>query len=234
MVPEPVEVQAMFGRIAPRYDLLNRVLSAGIDRRWRKRLLARVGPVTGRRVVDVACGTGDLALLFRRHGAHALGVDFTAEMLARAEDKARRARADSGARFLVVRGDALALPVAKGQADLATIAFGLRNLADRLEGVREMARVVRPGGRVVVLEFSMPSGPIAPLYRLYLTRLLPRVGGWVSGDGAAYRYLPDTVVAWPSPEELQREMEGAGLVECGFERLSSGIACLSWGRVPTS
>lgn len=219
----------MFARIAGRYDLLNRLLSAGIDRRWRRRLLRHVGDLRGRTVVDACCGTGDLTLELGRAGARVVGVDFTPEMLAFAEEKR------SGGSELFVHGDALALPLADRSVDVATIAFGIRNVADRERGLRELARVVRPGGHVCVLEFSMPRGRLlGRLYRFYFTRVLPRVGGWISGSPEAYRYLPDTVLAWPTPDELAREMEAAGLVDCGYRLLSGGIACLSHGRVPPS
>lgn len=220
----------MFGRIAGRYDLLNRVLSAGIDRRWRAALLELVGDVRGRVVVDSCCGTGDVALLFADRGARVVGVDFTPAMLRVARVKQAR-RADGAGLF--VGGDALLLPIASGAADAASIAFGIRNVADRRAGLAELARVVRPGGWVLVLEFSMPQGRLlGPLYRWYFTRGLPFLGGLVSGDARAYRYLPETVLAWPPPEELCAEMEALGLVGCGFRRLSGGIACLSFGRVP--
>lgn len=220
-------MRAMFGRIAGRYDLLNRLLSAGVDRRWRRRAVRRVGPVGGRRVLDVCCGTADLALDFERAGARVVGVDFTFEMLRAAEPKLRGAQAP-----LLVQADALSLPVGDARFDAACVAFGIRNVADRTRGLAEMARVVRPGGTVLVLEFSMPPGRLfGALYRLYFTRLLPIVGGLVSGDRGAYEYLPETVLAWPDPDELQRELEALGLVECGYERLTGGIACLHHGRV---
>ena len=226
-MPDSAQVQAMFGRIAPRYDLLNRILSMGIDQGWRRRILRETGPVDGRRVLDVCCGTGDLALLFAREGAEVVGVDFTGPMLERAVRKPERRRS------LFVRGDALRLPLADDRVDFATVAFGIRNVADRLHGFAELARVVRPGGKVFVLEFSMPPGPVmSGLYRFYLGHALPRIGALVSGDGAAYRYLPDTVLAWPSPSQLEREMAGQGLVDCGHALLSRGIACLSYGTVP--
>lgn len=226
-MPEARAVQAMFARIANRYDFLNRVLSAGIDRRWRARLVRRLGATTDLRVLDVACGTGDLAFELAEAGARVVGLDFTHEMLtiARGKDRAQRVP------FL--NGDALALPFEAASFDAATIAFGLRNLADRGRGLAELARVVRPGGQVMVLEFSLPrSRLLAGPYRFYFTRVLPRIGALVSGDGEAYRYLPDTVLAWPRPEALQREMEAVGLVNCGFELLSGGIACLSFGAAP--
>ncbi|MEW6072683.1 MAG: ubiquinone/menaquinone biosynthesis methyltransferase [Planctomycetota bacterium] len=233
-MPEAAAVRSMFARIAPRYDLLNHLLSAGVDRRWRARAVAAAGERGRGIVVDVATGTGDLGLAFARAGARVVGVDFTRAMLARAVEKAGR-RGARGGRTLFVGGDALRLPVRSAAADVACIAFGIRNVADRRAGLAEMVRVVRPGGCVLVLEFSLPpSRFLAALYRLYFTRLLPRIGGWISGDAAAYRYLPATVLGWPSPAELGMELGSAGLVDCGFRRLTGGIACLSWGRVPAT
>jgi demethylmenaquinone methyltransferase/2-methoxy-6-polyprenyl-1,4-benzoquinol methylase len=217
----------MFASIASRYDLLNRVLSAGVDRRWRRAAVEASGPVEGGLVVDVCCGTGDLALAYREAGARVLGVDFTSEMLVRATHK------DPRARVLFAHGDALVLPVADGIADVASVAFGIRNVEDRLGCLREMARIVRPGGRVVVLEFTTPPGPIlGALYRFYFTRLLPLVGRFVSGHDDAYAYLPRTVLAWPDPARFQEELESVGLVDCGNRLLTRGIACLHWGVVP--
>jgi len=217
----------MFARIAGRYDLLNRLLSAGVDRRWRARLVRRLSDLRGRTLLDSCCGTGDLAFALESAGARVVGVDFTPEMLAFARQKG----AGRAARF--VAGDALRLPLADESVDAAAIAFGIRNVADRAGGVREMMRVVRPGGTVIVLEFSLPRGRIlGALYRFYFTRVLPRLGGWISGDASAYRYLPDTVLAWPAPGELRAEMEHLGLEHCGFELLTGGIACLNFGRVP--
>ncbi len=221
----------MFARIAGVYDLLNRLLSLGIDQRWRRALRASAGDVRGARVVDACCGTGDVALGFARAGAAVVGVDFTPEMLARAE---RKAEALNGAcvRPAFAHGDALRLPLRAASADVCTVAFGIRNVADRHAALREMARVVRPGGRVLVLEFTMPPGSVlGPLYRLYFLRILPAVGRLVSRDSDAYTYLPRTVMSWPDPARFQREMEDAGLVECGHRLLTRGIACLHWGRV---
>ena len=219
----------MFGRIAGRYDLLNRTLSAGIDQRWRRRVLRIAGDVAGKRVVDACCGTGDLSLTFAEAGARVVGVDFTPQMLRHADRK------DAAGRVLFAEGDAMRLPLADDAADVASVAFGIRNVADRIAGLRELTRIVKPGGRVLVLEFSMPPGRfLGGAYRMYFTRLLPVIGGAVSGDKGAYEYLPDTVLAWPSPAELQAEMESVGLVDCGFELLTRGIACLSYGRVPAS
>jgi demethylmenaquinone methyltransferase/2-methoxy-6-polyprenyl-1,4-benzoquinol methylase len=226
---DPSQVRTMFARISGRYDLLNRVLSLGIDQRWRRRMLAQAGEVRGVRVVDLCCGTGDVSLAFAHAGARVVGVDFTPEMLAHAESK----RARAGAPGLFATGDALALPIANRSAEVCTVAFGIRNVADRSRCLSEMLRVLVPGGRGLVLEFSLPPGrAIGWLYRTYFTRVLPLVGRIVSRHEDAYSYLPRTVLAWPEPPALQREMEQAGFVECGFARLSFGVACLHWGQVP--
>ena len=224
----------MFGRIAGRYDLLNRVLSCGIDQAWRRATVRAArerlgGELAGRTVVDACCGTGDLSLAFAREGARVVGVDFTPEMLERAVVKGARQPAP----IVFANGDALGLPVPDDSADVASVAFGIRNVADRVAGFAELARVVRPGGCVLVLEFTTPPGPVlGRLYRLYFTRILPTVGRLVSGDGDAYSYLPRTVLAWPDPDELLAEMEGVGLVDGGYRLLTRGIACLHWARVP--
>jgi demethylmenaquinone methyltransferase/2-methoxy-6-polyprenyl-1,4-benzoquinol methylase len=225
---DPAAVRSMFARIARRYDLLNRLLSGGVDQRWRRATVREAGALEGRVALDLCCGTGDLSVLLAAAGARVVGVDFTPEMLRLAAPK----RAP-GAGGLFVQGDALAVPVASASVDVVTIAFGLRNLADRARGLAEMARVLRPGGKALVLEFSLPSGAlVGRLYRAYFTRALPALGRVVSGDSEAYSYLPRTVLGWPSPEDLSRELGAAGLVECGFRRLWRGIACLHWGRRP--
>jgi demethylmenaquinone methyltransferase/2-methoxy-6-polyprenyl-1,4-benzoquinol methylase len=225
-MPEPRDVRALFAHIAPRYDFLNRLLSAGVDRRWRQAVVAAASPLAGRRALDICTGTGDLALALAGAGAHVLGLDFTPEMIARAEAK----RGASATVFAL--GDALRLPVTSGAVDLVTVAFGIRNVGDRSACLREMARVVRPGGRVIVLEFSMPRRTLlGGAYRLYFMHVLPRIGGWISGDARAYAYLPRTVLAWPSARQLQQEMEACGLVNCGFQALTGGVAVLSWGEV---
>lgn len=222
-MPDPAQVRPMFGRIARHYDLLNHLLTAGIDRRWRAAAVRAAGPLEGRVAVDACCGTGDLTLALERAGAVTVGVDFTPQMLTRAVAKSPRRQ--------FMQGDALQLPLPDRSADVATVAFGIRNVADRAEGIRELARVVRPGGRVVVLELSTPPGAIlGGLYRLYFTRILPLIGRLVSGDGGAYRYLPETVLAWPRPDEFAGEMEAAGLVDVEYRLLSRGICALHVGR----
>ena len=226
-MPDPSQVRPMFGRIARHYDLLNRLLTAGIDRRWRAAAVSAAGPLEGAVAVDACCGTGDLTLALAEAGAHTIGVDFTPQMLTRARMKCGERR--------FMQGDALQLPVPDARADVSTVAFGIRNVADRGAGLRELARVVKPGGRVVVLELSTPPGPIlGRLYRFYFTGVLPLVGKFVSGDGGAYRYLPETVLAWPRPEEFAREMSQAGLVDVEYRLLSRGICALHVGRRPAA
>ena len=227
-MPEANQVRSMFARIAGSYDFLNHALSLGIDRRWRRRVVELAGELAGGVVVDACCGTGDLGLEFASRGAVVVGIDFTPEMLVRALPKANQRSVSA----LFVHGDALHLPVEDGAADLSCVAFGLRNLADRTRGLEELARVVRPGGRVFVLEFTQPPGAIfGALYRFYFTRLLPLLGNLVSRDDDAYSYLARTVMGWPSPAGLEREMGSVGLTGCGHELLTRGISCLHWGTV---
>lgn len=233
-MPDPIQVRAMFGRIAGKYDLLNRLLTLGIDRTWRRRVVrmaalhldgdphAKLGQRT---VLDVCCGTGDLTLDFDRAEARTVGLDFTPELLERAVRKAESAP------IPFLHGDALDLPFGGAPFDACSVAFGLRNVADRARCLREMARVVRPGGRVYVLEFQVPRGALGWLYRLYFERVLPFIGRCVSKDASAYTYLRDTVLAWPTAEQLRDEFETEGLVDCGFERWTFGILALHWGRV---
>jgi len=225
-VPEPTKVRSMFSRIAGIYDLLNRVLSLGVDRRWRRRTVECAGDVSEAVVVDACCGTGDLSLEFARAGAQVIGVDFTPEMVARAP-----AKLDGGAqRAIFIHGDALRLPVPDGVADIASVAFGIRNVADPDDGLAELRRVLRPGGKVLVLEFTTPPGRfLGALYRLYFTKVLPLVGRLLSRDAEAYEYLPRTVMAWPPPDAFQRSMEAAGFTDCGHQLFTGGIACLHWG-----
>ena len=196
----------MFDRIAGRYDLLNTVLSGGSDARWRRRAarLAHLRP--GGRALDVACGSGRLSVELLREvspGGEVVGLDFSASMLGVAW------RSAPGPGY--VRGDALALPFEDAGFDASTIAFGLRNLADPVLGLAEMARVVRPGGRMVVLEFVRPApGPVGGAYRAYLKNVLPAVGGWISGQPQAYRYLSDTVDSYRTPDQLLELARAAG------------------------
>lgn len=223
---DPKVVRGMFARIAGRYDLANRVLSGGVDTRWRRRVVERAGgDLTGQCAVDVACGTGDLAAVLDRAGAGVLGVDFTFEMLQHAPAKVRPG--------MWVQGDALCMPVRSGTADVVTMAFGLRNVLDRRQCFRDLLRITKPGGRVLILEFGMPDRDLfGRVYRKYLTHVLPRIGGLLSGDQAAYRYLDTTVQAWPNAEQLADEMVEEGFADVEFERLFRGVACLHVATAP--
>lgn len=229
-MPERTRIRGMFGTIAPRYDFLNHLLSLQIDRLWRRRVVARARAGQGQRVFDACTGTGDLAFALARSGCEVVGGDFTPQMLVRAEGK-RRERGSRAGRVRFLLADAMNLPFADGEFDAATVAFGIRNVEDVVGGLRELARIVKPGGRVLVLEFSRPPGAIfRSLYLFYFRRLLPRVGAWFARRGGeAYRYLPDSVMGFPDPEELATLMRRAGLEEVRFERLTRGIATLHVG-----
>jgi demethylmenaquinone methyltransferase / 2-methoxy-6-polyprenyl-1,4-benzoquinol methylase len=210
-------VQAMFDRIARRYDLLNTVLSFGADARWRRRAARAATPPADGRALDVACGSGKLAGELCRLAGRGLvvGLDFSGRMLQVAAAEV------AGPRY--VRGDGLCLPFPDGTFDAVTVAFGLRNYADPERGLCEMRRVLRPGGRAVVLEFVRPRrGPIGAAYRGYLVHVLPRVGGWVSGDRDAYGYLSQTVDAYRTPEELIALATRAGWRDARIDLLTLG------------
>ena len=224
----------MFAGIAVRYDLLNHLLSGNVDKRWRRRVAAKLRPALGpgARVLDVACGTGDLSLeVAEAHAAQVVGLDFCRPML----DVAARKAGAGGRAIPFVEGDALHLPFADGAFDAVTIAFGLRNLASVADGLRELLRVTKRGGAVAILEFSRPVVPgFSALFRLYFTRLLPLVGGLVSGSRGAYEYLPDSVSRFPAQQELAGMMRAAGFAEVEFENLTGGIAALHTGRRPAT
>jgi len=229
-------VRDIFAAVARRYDLLNHLLSAGLDHRWRGRAAADCG--AAETVLDVCCGTGDLArALLARQGRRVIACDFSPPMLARARSKL--AGALRAGRAGVLEADALRLPLADGSVDAAASAFGLRNLEDPARGLAEMVRVVRPGGRVVILEFCRPAyrrageppRPMETVFGLYFRRVLPRLGGWLSSR-QAYRYLVESVEAFVEPEAMVRRMGCAGLAGVGAETLPGGIAQLFVGQKP--
>ena len=221
-------VRGMFARVARRYDLANHVLSFNIDRLWRARTVRRVRPILerpGARVLDVCCGTGDLTLaLARECRAPVLGSDFCHPMLVAARGK--------GAAGLF-EADALRLPLRDASLDLITAAFGFRNLANYGAGLAEMRRVLRPAGMAAILEFSEPPNPaFAALYHFYSRRILPLIGGALSGSRDAYTYLPESVRKFPSAGELAEEMRRAGFAEVRYERFTGGIVALHLGVTP--
>ena len=207
-------VREMFTRIAPRYDLLNHLLSAQMDKRWRARTSRELRPILDRAdavVLDLCCGTGDLAFAMARDAkASIVGADFSHTMLVRANEKNVR-RGTEKHSILFLEGDALHLPFANGSFDLVTTAFGFRNLANYEAGLREIFRILKPGGTLGILEFTEPApGVVGQLYRFYCQKILPKIGGFISGDAAAYAYLPKSVARFFRPHELASLMRQLG------------------------
>jgi len=227
--PEKQAVRSMFDRIAPRYDLLNRLLSAGTDVRWRRRAVDALALAGPGRVLDLCTGTADLLVEWaaRGSGNSGAGLDLSSRMLALGQAKLRE-RGLAGRGFLL-SGDAERLPLASSSFDGAMVAFGIRNVGDMDAALGEVARVLRPGGRFVILEFGMPRGALGALYRLYFARLLPLLGRLVSGDEAAYAYLPASVQRFDGPEALQERMRRAGFRDLVQEPLTMGVAWLHSG-----
>ncbi|HEX8708565.1 MAG TPA: bifunctional demethylmenaquinone methyltransferase/2-methoxy-6-polyprenyl-1,4-benzoquinol methylase UbiE [Pyrinomonadaceae bacterium] len=235
-------VREMFAGIANRYDLLNHLLSGNTDKRWRRLVAKRLREslsTEGACALDVACGTGDLSLeLSETTKARVIGTDFCRPMLEIAARKiaARKARAAQGARpapIPFVEGDALRLPFAGESFEAVTIAFGLRNLSSVEEGLKELWRVLKPGGQAAILEFSRPLVPgFRTLFQFYFAKVLPRIGGLISGSRGAYEYLPDSVRRFPAQKELAAMMRGAGFVQVEYQNLTGGIAALHLGTRP--
>jgi len=232
------DVRRMFDAIAPRYDLLNRVLSAGADSRWRRRAVARAldgfSEERPADVLDVCCGTGDLALAFARdrRAGRVAAVDFSPEMV-----RIGRSKRIAPGRPALALGDALHLPVRDGAFDVASIAFGLRNLVDPARGIAEIARTLRPGGRIAILEFFRPgSGAGASLFRWYFRTILPRIGRQLSPQAAvdAYRYLPESVDRFASADEVGRWCSNAGFESIECDRFLFGAVALVSGRRRTT
>jgi len=231
-------IRDMFAGVAPRYDLLNHLLSGSLDVVWRRRAAAALGLPAGARVLDLCCGTGDQALALGGRGLRVAAADFCVPMLALARRKFARRQAGSAPRRDGRRpmpgplaADALALPCPAGGFDGATVAFGLRNVADLDRALAELATALRPGGRLVVLEFALPRERLLRgLYLFYFRRLLPRIGALLSPRGSAYAYLPSSVLEFPQRGELLARLAGAGFDDLSCRDLAGGSVCLYAGR----
>jgi demethylmenaquinone methyltransferase / 2-methoxy-6-polyprenyl-1,4-benzoquinol methylase len=218
----------MFDQIAGRYDLLNRIISLGMDQGWRRRTVAALNLTAGSTVLDLATGTGDLALLIARTHpeARVIGTDPSRGMLDVAEKKARAAHAKVALR----QGGAEAIDLAEGSVDAVSMAFGIRNVPDRAAALREMARVTRPGGRIAILELSEPrKGALGALARFHIHQVVPRVGGVISGRGGEYAYLQRSIAAFPAPDAFAALMDGAGIDVLEVAPMTFGVVCLFVG-----
>ena len=216
----PDAVRTMFDRISPVYDAMNRTMTLGLDQRWR-RATAEAAVRPGDRVLDACCGTGDLAVAAKAAGGRVTGLDFSRRMLERARRKSSEIE--------WVRGDALELPFGDASFDAATVGFGARNLDDLERGLAELRRVLRPGGRLAILEITRPRGLLAPFYRLWFDRLVPLLGRVLPG-GSAYTYLPASVRRFPGPEELAELLRSAGFENVRWRLFAGGIVALHTGE----
>jgi demethylmenaquinone methyltransferase/2-methoxy-6-polyprenyl-1,4-benzoquinol methylase len=231
--PDSAAVQTMFGRIAHRYDLANRLLSAGLDTGWRRRLVAAVLEARPASVLDVATGSGDVAFAIARAlpaATNVVGIDFCAPMLAEAEKKRAKAGLRAFPRVRFQEGDALNLPLADSSFEAVTIAFGLRNLSDRPRFLAEAARVLSRAGTLFVLEFSQPARAVGPPYYFYLRRVLPVLGRMLTGDREAYTYLDQSIRAFPGRAALADEMRRGGFAQVQVFTLAAGAVALHQAR----
>ncbi len=230
---DPVKIQTMFSTIAPSYDFLNKILSLGIDRYWRKFAISLLPEVKDARFLDVATGTCDIALEIikrRLSDTKVVGVDFSEGMLELGKKKVKAAGLEE--RIDVRFADVTALPFDDDSFDGSIIAFGIRNVQEYKKGISEMGRVVKSGGKVVVLEFtSVQNRFFMPIYRFYITKVLPFIGEIISGKKGAYKYLPDSMLGFPSPEEFKSAMEETGLTDVKYHKLTFGITYVHVGTV---
>lgn len=223
-------IRDMFAGVAPRYDLLNHLLSASLDVVWRRKAAAMLDLPRGARALDLCAGTGDQALALRRRGAWVVAADFCVPMLAIARRKFGRLAAP---RPRALAADALALPFPDRSFQGATVSFGLRNVANLDAALRQLAGVLRPGGKLVVLECALPTWqPLRALYLFYFLRLLPWIGRLISPRGSAYTYLPNSVLGFPQRQEFLDRMTAAGFTEVAWEEISGGTVCIYQGRTP--
>lgn len=222
-------IRQMFNAIAPRYDLLNRVLSGGIDQSWRRKVIRRLLETSPERVLDVATGTADVAIMAAQKGVvDVTGVDISEDMLAVGRTKITAAGLDD--RVTLLTGDAEKLPFSDAQFDAATVSFGVRNFEDLDAGLKEIHRVLRPGGKLIVLEFSRPRAfPVKQFYAVYNRYVLPAVGRMLSGDSGAYTYLPESIAVFPEGEAFEAHLATAGFTDTRSRRLTFGIASMYEG-----
>lgn len=216
----PEQIREMFDAIAPSYDRLNHWLSMGVDLRWRRLAAQALRLQPGERAADLCAGTLDMSVALRRAGAQVIALDFSHPMLRAGEKKA----ANHG--IARVQADAMRLPLTAASAEAVTVAFGIRNVRDTGACLREIARILKPGGRLAILEFAPPRGISGSLFNFYFRQILPRIGGWVSGHRAAYRYLPESVANYLAPEQFLELVEAAGLSEAKATAFFPGVALL--------
>lgn len=227
----PQEIGKMFSSLAHRYDLANHLLSLNQDKRWRKAVVRWANPQAGQHLLDLCTGTGDLALDFAKAAdIQVTGIDISDKMLAIAADKTKHIGFDH--RINYDEGNVLELPYPDHQFDLATIAFGLRNLPNYEQGLREMFRVLKPGGQLLILEFSLPKGIWGKLYLWYLKNILPHIGGWITGKKDAYQYLDQSIRDFPAREDLSDLMRSIGFQDIGIRSFQGGIALIHQGLKP--
>jgi len=230
---DPVKIQNMFSNIASRYDLLNKLLSLGIDRSWRKFAISLLPKVVNGNFLDVATGTCDVALEIiksRPAGTKVTGVDFSKGMLELGKEKVKKAGLEN--RIETRLADATALPFEDNTFDGSIIAFGIRNVQDYKKGISEMGRVVKSGGKVVILEFtSVQNRFFQPIFHFYISKILPFIGELISGKKGAYKYLPDSMLNFPAPEEFKKAMEETGLLEVTYHKLTFGASVVYTGIV---
>ena len=220
----PEQVSAMFDEVAHAYDKTNDLLSFGQSHYWRFQLKRKVRPVFGEKILDIAAGTGTSSMALKGEGVHVVAADFSKGML----EEGKKRYPELEFRF----ADAMNLPFSDGEFDVVTMSFGLRNVQDRHKALQEFFRVLKPGGRLVICEFSCVPGPFGVIYRLYLKHLLPKLSALMSKNPAAYDYLSDSILAWPKQKELAQDISNAGFSKTGWKNLTFGVVALHEGRKP--